>query len=288
MEILEHALHHAVTDTLKLIPFLFVTYLVMEFIEHKTGSKTRIAMEKAGKFGPVIGSVVGIVPQCGFSAAASNLYAGRLITMGTLMAIFLSTSDEMLPILISAKMPVEGILKILALKVGIGIVAGLIIDMIVRRKKSHEVDEHDHIHDICEREHCNCENGIFISALMHTLKITIFIFLITFALNLIIEYIGEDNIGNLILNKPVVGELVAGIVGLIPNCAASVVITQMYIDGLMGFGAMMSGVLVGAGVGLLVLFRSNRNWKENLMILGILYFIGVVSGVIINLTGITV
>ena len=288
MEILDHALHHAVTDTLKIIPFLFVTYLVMEFIEHKTGNKTRIAMEKAGKFGPVIGSVVGIVPQCGFSAAASNLYAGRLITLGTLMAIFLSTSDEMLPILISAKMPVEGILKILSLKVAIGIVAGLIIDMIVRRKKSDEADEHDHIHDICEREHCNCENGIFVSALMHTLKITIFIFLITFALNLIIEYIGEDNIGNLILNKPVVGELVAGIVGLIPNCAASVVITQMYIDGLMGFGAMMSGVLVGAGVGLLVLFRSNRNWKENLMILGILYFIGVVSGVIINMTGITV
>lgn len=237
-------------------------------------------MKKAGRFGPVIGGVLGIVPQCGFSAAASNLYAGRVISLGTLMAIYLSTSDEMLPILISEQVSFWLIVKILLAKAVIGMVAGLIIDFLLRKKG---LEQHEHIHDICEHEHCHCEKGIFRSALSHTAQITFFILIITFALNLILYFVGEDVLANLILSKPVVGPLLASLVGLIPNCAGSVVITQLYLEKVIGIGSAMAGLLTGSGVGLLVLFRVNHNRKENLRILGLLYGIGVLAGIVIEL-----
>ncbi len=285
MHILLHTIEHTVLEALKLVPFLFLTYLAMEFLEHKTGDKAKHVVKKAGKWGPVIGGIAGAVPQCGFSAAASNLYAGRVITLGTLLAIYLSTSDEMLPILISAKAPMEIIGGILLAKVIIGVVAGFVIDMVTCRseKKNGHDHNHEHIHELCEHEHCNCEKGIFCSALKHTLQITFFIILITFALHLALEFVGEDVLANLILNKPVLGPILAGIVGLIPNCASSVVITQLYLEGAMGVGAMMAGLLVGSGVGLLVLFRVNHDKKENFKILGLLYGIGVVAGIVIDL-----
>lgn len=267
-------------DVVKLLPFLFLTYLAMEYLEHKTGDKAELLVKKAGRFGPVIGGVLGIVPQCGFSAAASNLYAGRVISLGTLMAIYLSTSDEMLPILISEQVSFWLIVKILLAKAVIGMVAGLIIDFLLRKKG---LEQHEHIHDICEHEHCHCEKGIFRSALSHTAQITFFILLITFALNLILYFVGEDALANLILSKPVVGPLLASLVGLIPNCAGSVVITQLYLENVIGIGAAMAGLLTGSGVGLLVLFRVNHNRKENLRILGLLYGIGVLAGIVIEL-----
>ena len=292
LEIIEDAL----LDSIKLLPFLFLTYLVMEYIEDHAGEKTEEAIQKSGRFGPVIGGVLGVVPQCGFSAAAASLYAGRVITLGTLIAIFLSTSDEMLPILIGelAKgaaseavsentITVSVIVKLLCLKAVVGMIAGLLIDLILRRKK-HE-KEHLHIHDLCEHDHCHCERGILFSALSHTFQIFAFILVITLALNMIIHYVGEDTITNMILNRPILGELLAGLVGLIPNCAASVALTQLYVEGAMSGGAMMAGLFVSAGVGVLVLCRTNHHPKENVKIIALLYAIGVVSGMLVGLTG---
>lgn len=272
-------------DSIKLIPFLFLTYLVMEYLEHKTAGKAQNIIKKGGRLGPLFGGALGVVPQCGFSAAASNLYAGRVITLGTLMAIYLSTSDEMLPILLSEAdtVGVGTIFKILAIKAVIGILCGFVIDLVIRPKK----DDHDHIHEMCEHDHCHCGEGtgIFKSALVHTAQITLFIVLVSFALNTLLFFLGEDVLKNLILNRPVIGELLAGLVGLIPNCASSVVLTQLYLEGVMSFAACMSGLLAGSGVGILVLFRANRDKRENIKILCLLYLIGVAVGILMELTG---
>lgn len=270
----------ALLDTLKLIPFLFLTYLAMEYMEHRTGKKAQALIKRAGRFGPVIGGVLGVIPQCGFSAAASNLYAGRVISLGTLMAIYLSTSDEMLPILISEHAPAGTILKILLAKALIGILAGLLIDLLLCRKGR---EEHQHIHDICEHEHCRCEEGILRSAVSHTLQIALFILVIGLTLNLLLYFVGEDLLANLILNHPVAGPLLASLVGLVPNCAGSVVITKLYLEEVIGVGAMLAGLLTGSGVGLLILFRVNHHKKENLQVLGLLYAIGALAGILTEL-----
>ena len=255
-------------DSVKLLPFLFITYLLMEELEHKTGGKAKNRIRSAGKSGPVWGALLGVIPQCGFSAAASSLYAGHVITVGTLLAIFLSTSDEMLPIMISEAVAPVVIVKILAAK--------------VIMKKEREPD----IHIVCEEEHCSCEDGIFRSAFKHTLKIFVYILIISFLLNVVIGFIGEDTLAGFFTAMPLVGEAVAALVGLIPNCASSVVITELYLGGIIGAGAMMSGLLVNAGVGLLVLFRLNRDWKQNAGIVAALYGLGVFWGVIIRVCGI--
>ena len=275
-------------DALKLLPFLFITYLIMEYIEHKTGDKTKNIIKKSGKWGPVFGAILGIFPQCGFSAAAANLYAGKVITLGTLIAIFLSTSDEMLPILISEAAPIDVILKILATKLAIGIIAGVVIDFVgqvFKKKKEKQTNEEagEEIGHICEHEHCHCEKeGIFKSSIKHTLNIFVFIIIISLVMNVAIYFIGEEKISNLILNMPVVGPLIAGIVGLIPNCASSVILTQLYLQNVISVGSMIGGLLVGSGIGILILFRVNENLKENMKITGMLYLIGVVSGIIID------
>lgn len=280
-----HAVEHTILDSIKLLPFLFITYLIMEYIEHKTSDKTEQLIKKSGKLGPFIGGVLGMVPQCGFSAAASNLYAGRIITVGTLLAVFLSTSDEMLPILISEQVALAVILKILVSKALIGIGAGFIIDFLIS-KQLHKEEEHLRIEHICDHEHCHCGEGkIAISALRHTLQIFLFILLITFILNILIEMIGEEALAGLLTGKPIIGPVVAALVGLIPNCASSVIITQLYLEGVLNAGSMIAGLLVGAGVGVLVLFRVNDNLKENIKITAVLYGIGVIAGIIIETAG---
>lgn len=281
LHIFEHAIEHTFLDTVKLIPFLFLTYLAMEYLEHRAGEKANTLVKKSGRLGPIFGSLLGIVPQCGFSAAASNLYAGHIITMGTLLSIYLSTSDEMLPILISEGAPASLIGKVLLIKVLIGMAAGFLIDLFFHRKE----EEHDHIHEICEHEHCHCERGIFRSAVSHTLQITLYILLVAFVLEVILGIVGEEALAGLISDRPVLGPVLAGIVGLIPNCASSVVLTQLYLDlnGAMSFGTMLAGLLVNAGVGLLVLFRVNHDKKDNLKIVGLLYLIGVASGIVLEL-----
>ncbi len=269
-------------DSVRLLPFLFLTYLVMEYLEHKAGGKMQAAIRGAGKGGPLIGAVLGIFPQCGFSAAAANLYAGGVITTGTLMAVFLSTSDEMLPIMISENAGVRLIVRVLAVKVIVAVAAGLAIDRVFRRSGKELQIGH-----LCEQHHCHCENGIWRSALHHTAEIFAYILAISFALNLLIAGVGENALGGLILDRPVAGTLLAGLVGLIPNCAASVVITQLYLDGVLGAGAMIAGLLSGTGVGLLVLLRVNDDRRENLRLTSLLYLIGVAAGIAVEILGVT-
>lgn len=274
------AIVDTIYDSLKLLPFLFCTYLVLEYIESKMNQKTIHFIQKAGPFGPIVGAVLGIIPQCGFSAAATNLYAGRVITIGTLLAVYLSTSDEMLPILLAESIPISTIVFILLIKVTVGIIVGTIIDYFIRTNKK---DDTNYIKNFCHKENCKCNQGIFMASISHTFHILAYIALFTFAFNVVILFIGEENLGSIILNKPLLGEVLAGLVGMIPNCAASVLITKLYVSGTIGLGAMISGVLVGAGVGLMVLFRVNDNLKENFKIAGILYVTGVSAGFIISL-----
>ena len=284
MEEIIHIIEETLIDSIKLLPFLFITYLIMEYIEHKTEEKAKNIIKKSGKFGPLFGGILGIFPQCGFSAAAANLYAGKVITLGTLIAIFLSTSDEMLPVLISEAAPINTILTILAIKLIIGIIVGFSIDIIqkVLKNKNEEIVKKE-IEDICKHEHCHCkEDGILKSSIKHTISIFIFIVIISFIVHAIVHLIGEENISNLILNMPVVGPMIAGIVGLIPSCAGSVILTQLYLEQVISLGSMIGGLLVGSGIGILILFRVNKSLKENLTILGLLYLIGVIFGVLID------
>lgn len=285
LHILEHALEHTVGDVIGLLPFLFLTYLLMELMEHYAGSKFSKAIQNSGKFGPLIGAVLGVIPQCGFSATAASFFSARIIGVGTIIAVFLSTSDEMLPILLSESVPFTTIAKILLSKAAIACVSGYFASFVYQnllRKKEGDLD----IHVVCEEEHCSCEDGVLKSALKHTVKIFFYIFAITFLFNAIIEGVGEDSLANAFSNLPVIGQMVAALVGLIPNCASSVVITQLYLKGVISAGMMMSGLLVNAGIGSLVLIRLNRHVKENVGILSAVYAFGVVWGILIDLFGI--
>lgn len=278
LEILEHT----IIDTIKLVPFLFVTYIIMELIEHHAGEKTERIIKKSGKFGPVLGALLGVVPQCGFSAVAANFYAARIITRGTLIAIFLSTSDEMLPILISEGAELGLIFEILAIKVVIGIGIGIVIDLLSKKIKSEE--KYEEIHEICEHEHCHCEEeGVVVSSLKHTIQIFTYIFVITLGINLIIHGIGEDKISQVLVGTPFIGPVISALVGIIPNCASSVILTELYLENIITMGSMIAGLLVNSGVGLLVLFKANKNYKENLGILAILYVVGAISGILLDI-----
>ena len=280
LEIIEETL----IDGIKLLPFLFITYIIMEYIEHKTSNKTKDIIKKSGKFGPFIGSVLGAVPQCGFSVVATNFYAARVITLGTLISVYLSTSDEMIPIFISEGASIITLLKILGIKILIGMIAGFVIDFVLRLRKKDS--EEERIIDLCEKEHCHCEKGILKSALKHTINIFAFILIITFVINIIIHLVGEETIGNFVQSNVILGPVLGGIIGLIPNCASSVILTQLYLQNVIPISTMISGLLVGAGVGLIVLFKMNKGIKQNLKITALLYIIGVLSGVIIQILGI--
>ena len=278
----------ALLDTAKLLPFLYLTYLFMEYLEHRSGSVTERWLRKSGKVGPLVGGLLGAAPQCGFSAAASGLYAGRIITTGTLIAVYLSTSDEMLPILISESAHVSTILTVLGTKIVIGVVAGFAIDrvsaLIGKRGVDHET-VHESVEELCEREHCRCEDHFALSALKHTARIAGFILIIALALNTAVHFVGEERIAAIVLNRPVLGNFLAAIVGLIPNCASSVILTKLYLESVISAGAMMSGLLVNAGIALTILFRNNRPLSDTLRVLLLLFVIGLASGILIDLTG---
>lgn len=278
----------ALIDSLKLIPFLFVTYLIMEYIEHKTNKKTENLVKQSGKFGPLIGGILGVFPQCGFSAAASNLYSNKLISVGTLIAIFLSTSDEMLPIFISESVELGLILKVLFIKLIVAIIFGFLVDILLGKlfkiDNSNKLSTGGEITHMCEDEKCGCdEHGIILSSLKHTLNIFVYIFIVTILINGLFELIGRENMSNLITNIPILGPVIAGIIGLIPNCASSVVLTKLYLTGGITISTLLSGLLVGSGVGILILFKSNKNVKENIKIISVLYIIGVLVGIFFEL-----
>ena len=289
IDILKHTVVHAIEDNIGIIPFLFVTYCIMEYMERFISEKAEGAVRYSGKMGPLFGGILGIIPQCGFSAAAASFYSGGVITLGTLLAIFLSTSDEMLPIMISVAVPPTTIIRILATKVIIGVLGGFLVDLVLRKiGKAHVVQKH--IHDLCEMEHCHCEEeegSIWKSALVHTVKVLGFVFIVSILLNLVLECGGESVLERFANNNSVLAAILTGVVGLVPNCASSVIITQLYLKGVISAGAMMAGLLVSAGVGVLVLFRTNRPIKQNVKITGLLYAIGVVVGLLVDLLRIT-
>ena len=282
---MKHILLDTLFESLNLLPFLLITFLILEFIEHKASKKSIKMLTKTKKYGPIIGGILGATPQCGLGVMATNLYATNIITIGTLIAIYLSTSDEMLPVLLSEGMPFSKILIILLIKVIIGIVCGFIIDFIFRKKNKHtKID----VQELCENEHCHCENSIIKSSLIHTLKTFSFIFLVSFVLHIFIHEIGEDKISNLLLNGNIFTPFLSSIIGLIPNCAGSVVITELYVNNVISFGSMLAGLLTGSGISILILFKVNSDLKENMMILGTIYIIGVIFGILFNLVGITI
>ena len=285
MEHFLEILSHTLLDTFKLVPFLFLTYLLMEFLEHKSGNAAENLLRRSGKVGPLLGGLLGVVPQCGFSAAASGLYSGRVITAGTLLAVFLSTSDEMLPIMISHGAPAGEVFKILGIKLAVAVAVGFLVDAVARlyhRKWVAEAQE-PQIEAFCEREHCDCHDHFALSALKHTLSVTLFILIVTFALNLIIHGVGEDKLAEFVLDRPVIGNVLAALVGLIPNCASSVVLTELYLGGILSLGCVLSGLLVNAGIGIALLFRNNRPVRDSFRIVGILWLVGALTGILIDL-----
>ena len=277
------AIMDGLIDTLKLLPFLFVTFLLLEFIEHKLSKKNEQILTKNKKFGPILGGLLGAVPQCGFSSMAANLFSARVITMGTLIAVFLSTSDEMLPIMIGEHTNTKELLLIVGFKVIVGIIIGFIVDLIFKHKE-HDEDEHEHIEEMCEHEHCHCgKEGIFLSSIKHTIKIALFILIANLGINLIIYFIGEDNISNILKNQNIFSYFIACFIGLIPNCASSVIMTELYLNDLITIGTLISGLLTGSGLGILLLFKTNKSLKQNITILSIIYVVGVVVGMLVDI-----
>ena len=278
---LEEVLLHGVLDTLKLIPFLFLTYLLMEYIEHRAEEKAERFMSRAGSLGPLIGGTLGAVPQCGFSAAAANLYAGRVITVGTLIAVFLSTSDEMLPILIAGNIKIGSVLLIVLYKIAVGVLVGFTVDAILHAMLKNK--EKINIDAICDDDNCHCERGILHSAIHHTVTIALFVLIVTIAINSLVFFVGEERLGALMYNKPFISHLIASLIGLIPNCAASVVLASLFSGGIITAGTMLAGLFSGAGVGLLVLFRVNRRLRDNLIIMLVLVCVGIIFGMLADL-----
>ncbi len=272
----------AVLDCIKLLPFLYISYVAVEYAEHKMSRKTKEWIFRAGKAGPVLGGLIGIIPQCGFSAAAAGLFAGGILTPGTLLAVFLSTSDEMLPVMVSSGMPLQQILKILAVKAVTGMAVGLLVDLVIDRFLGGRKPIPD-APELCVHEHCHCgEHGIFRSALHHTVRIAAFLFVISILLGFGMDYLGEHGITDSMLHLAGLEEAMAALVGMIPNCAASVLITELYISGVLDAGALFAGLLCGAGTGLLVLFRENPDRKQSLALLAVLYVSGTAAGILIG------
>ena len=267
-----------IQETLLLLPFLFGTYLVLETIEAKAGGALGRWLERARSVGPLAGSLAGAIPQCGVSAAAASFYAGGVITVGTLVSVFLSTSDELLPVLISKQVPVTLMVKIVVLKIFCAVAVGFTVNGILalfrRRRRNASVE------DLCEHSLCHCHEhkGILVPALIHTAEIFLFIIIVSGAIELALHFFGEDCLGKLQLTRPIFGELAAGAIGLVPNCAVSVAGAELYVKGAMSGGALMASSFTGSGLGILVLLRTNRNLRENICVVLSIYVVGVVLG----------
>lgn len=271
----------ALIETLIIIPFLFLAYLIMELIEHKATDKTLAFLKKSGKAGPLFGSLLGIAPQCAFSAVASNFYTGRVITLGTLFAVFLSTSDEMLFVMISEGVRATTILTFLGYKLIVGILVGFIVDIVIRAIQGKSEKNEGAGCAPCGE----CHGSILSCALRHTAKISLFIFIVTLAINALVFFVGTDNVALLISKIPVLSHIISAFLGLIPGCATSVALTSLFTSGMISGGVMLSGLFSGAGVGTLVLLRVNKNIKENLLIMGILVLVGFTFGLLFDITG---
>lgn len=301
MDLFADVLSEAVVDTLKLVPFLLVTYLLMEALEHSAGHRVQEAVERSGKAGPVVGALLGALPQCGFSAMAATLYSGGVITVGTLVAVILSTSDEMVPVFLAHQASIFQLGEILAFKALVGLVVGVAVDGALRARRL-VPGEGPHIHDLCQRAHCHCDEGcgchgsshghgssrwfILRSAAIHTAQVSFFILVVTLASGLVIEMVGQEALGTLLANHPIRATFLTALVGLIPNCGASVAITELYLDGVLATGPMVAGLLSSGGVGLLVLWRTNADMRKNLLLTVFVYAVGVAVGLLVGSLGI--
>lgn len=272
-----------ILDVLKLLPFLFIAFLLIEVLEHKLESKNQSIITKSKKLGPIIGSLLGVIPQCGFSVMGTNLYITRIISLGTLFSIYLSTSDEMLPILISKKADINIIIKILLIKVLFGMIYGLLIDIILNKRKKTNIKTN---YEICQKENCHCEKGILYSSIKHTINISIFLLVTTFIINIIFNYIGQDYLQKIFLKGTLLGPFITSLIGLIPNCGASVILTELYLNNAISISSLIAGLLTGSGTAIIVLIRENKNIKENIFIITLLYLLGVFSGLILELINI--
>lgn len=294
MHELLHALEHSLLDTLKMLPFLAVAFLILEYTEAKLEEKSSAVIQKAGRLGPIAGGLLGLVPQCGFSVIGSNFYAKRIITLGTLIAIYLSTSDEALLVMLTKPERIVDILLVMAIKLAVAIFAGYIIDLVIRKRATNSEEcHHCHHHDdSCEdeeligEEHC-CSHtdwgAIIKCTLKRTASVFAFLYIASFLLAYIIELIGEARLQEIMLTESPLQPLLTALIGLIPNCAPSVILSELYIEGAISMGSVISGLCTGAGVGLLVLFRVNRGFRQNLGITALLYCIGALTGVLVQL-----
>ena len=273
----------ALIDSLKILPFLFLSYLLIEYIEHKSSEKLEKALSTSGKYSKVVGSILGIIPQCGFSAVAANLFSSRVITIGTLVSVFLATSDEAIPVILTYPEKSKDLLLILGIKFIIAIIFGTIVDMIFTKKHTAEENSHDmheHMHDMCKD--CDCEHGILKSSIKHTIQIFLFLLIFSIIIGGFVELIGEERFSKVILSGSIFQPFITSIIGLIPNCASSILLSKLYVEGAISLGAIISGLSTGAGVGGILLIRTNKNMKENLKILGLVYVIGVFCGIVVD------
>lgn len=265
-------------DCLKMLPFLFVAFILIEALEHYSSDFTAKALAKVGRAGPVVGAVAGCVPQCGFSVMAANLYAGGIISVGTLLSVFIATSDEAILIIMSNPERIREVGILLAAKVIIAVTAGYIIDIFFQNQLA-TVKESG---NLCKDCGCDEEDaGIWKPAWHHTIRIFIYLFIFTGILNLCIEIFGIEQLSKFLLGNTIFQPVIAAIIGLIPNCAASVILTQLYLNGAISFASVIAGLCTGAGIGLVVLFKMNRNKRENLKIVGVLFLVAVAAGMII-------
>ncbi len=282
MHLIYHSLIHSFFDSIKILPFIFLMYIIIEYIEHKNNTDLSHFLMKAKGAAPLYGSLLGAVPQCGFSVIASDLYAKKALSLGTLIAIFIATSDEAVPILLANPNKAYHVVNVILIKIIIGTFFGFFIDLFFKRKLSQGCDkehEHHHFHGNCE----SCDEGFFKSAVIHTVKIFIFIFIASFVLTVFTEFMGEDKLSEILLKNSYIQPFIASLIGLIPNCVPSVILTEGYISGMLDFGSLIAGLSSSAGVGLMILFKENKNLKENLIILLLLFLIGGVSGSLIKL-----
>lgn len=280
---LEHSLLHPLKETLLMTPVLFLAYLLMEWLEHNEGSRLTGLLNRSKRVGPLLGGLLGLIPQCGFSGAIAGMFAAGTVTTGTLVAVILATSDEMLPIMLpkvfTGGLSIWIVLFILAYKLVVGLLVGFTVDIVLRRRHT---EQEEHIHEFCEQEHCSCADGVFKSAVKHTVKVLLIIYVVSVALHLLVELIPENLLTD-ILNFPVLSQLAASLMGLIPSCAVSVTLTELYTEGALGIGPLLCGLLTNGGVGLLVLYRVNRKVKENLFITLLIFLVGLIAGSVVGL-----
>lgn len=276
-----HILEHAFLDSIKILPFIFLMYLIIEYFEHKNNTGLSHLLMRSKRFGPIYGAFLGSIPQCGFSVIAADLFSRKAVTAGTLIAIFVATSDEAVPIMLSHPQKAYLVTHIIGVKIVIAIICGVLIDLFYKHHHHnvcHKEEHHEHFHGNCE----SCDDGILKSAILHSVKIFAFVFVATFIFTWLIETVGEETLASLLLKNSVIQPFISALIGLVPNCAASVILTEAFLAGTISFGSLIAGLSSGAGVGILLLFKKNNNTIQSLGIVGTLYIIGALSGVILQ------